>query len=139
MESSVTIIPCLKDNYSYLLHAKDMVVVIDPAEEDKIIDHLEEASLQLNYLLCTHHHTDHMAGAYGLKKKTGCVMWGPDERIPELDRTVRGGEKLKMGPFTLEVIDTPGHNEQKCLLLLEEREIPFYRGRSFWRRVWQDL
>lgn len=48
--------------------------MIDPAEEEKIIDRLEEGSIPLNYLLCTHHHTDHMAGAFGLKKKTGCKM-----------------------------------------------------------------
>ena len=61
---NIEIIPCLNDNYSYLLHDKNsnIVAIVDPSEFsacDKIID---QKYKKLDFILNTHHHYDHVGG-----------------------------------------------------------------------------
>ena len=66
----VEIIPCLSDNYSYLIYEKETntVSIVDPSEFsacDKIIQKYKK----LDFILNTHHHADHVNGNLDLKKK----------------------------------------------------------------------
>ena len=67
----VKIIPCLNDNYSYLILNKNNnnVCVIDPSEAKPIIKIIEKNELNLKYILNTHHHYDHVGGNKELKEK----------------------------------------------------------------------
>ena len=66
----ITIIPCLIDNYAYIINDSDSktVGVIDPSEASPIIAFLKKKNLKLNYILNTHHHFDHIVGNEELKK-----------------------------------------------------------------------
>ena len=68
----IEIIPCLKDNYSYLLinEKKKIACVIDPGESDPIIKYLENKDIKLKFILNTHHHYDHINGNEKLKRNT---------------------------------------------------------------------
>ena len=66
----VEIIPCLSDNYSYLIHEKksNTVSIVDPPEFrtcDKVISKYKK----LDFILNTHHHADHVGANLELKKK----------------------------------------------------------------------
>ena len=66
----VEIIPCLSDNYSYLIHEKETgtISIVDPSEFnacDKIIRKYKK----LDFILNTHHHADHVGANLELKKK----------------------------------------------------------------------
>ena len=52
----VKIIPCLNDNYSYLLldQNKKNACVIDPSESGPVIEIIEKSQLNLKYILNTH-------------------------------------------------------------------------------------
>ena len=65
----IQIIPCLQDNYSYLIidKTKNIACVIDPSEAQPIIKYLEEKNIHLKYILNTHHHYDHVGGNIELK------------------------------------------------------------------------
>ena len=67
----VEIIPCLQDNYSYLVvdDTNNNACVIDPSESEPIIDFIEKNKINLKYILNTHHHYDHIGGNKDLKKK----------------------------------------------------------------------
>ena len=67
----VEVIPCLKDNYSYLIidEKNNSACVVDPSEASPIIEYLEKKSINLKYILNTHHHYDHIGGNKDLKKK----------------------------------------------------------------------
>ena len=60
----IKIIPCLKDNYSYLIidNEKNNACVVDPSESDPIIKYLNENKINLKFILNTHHHYDHVGG-----------------------------------------------------------------------------
>ena len=66
----VKIIPCLEDNYSYLIidESNNTACIIDPSEAKPIIDYIEKENIILKYILNTHHHFDHIGGNKDLKK-----------------------------------------------------------------------
>ena len=70
-------VPCLGDNYAYLLHDVDTgtVGVVDPSEAAPIIDALSRKDRNLTYILNTHHHHDHTGGNIELKERYGAKVW----------------------------------------------------------------
>ena len=74
----VEIIPCLQDNYSYLIIDEDKLeaCVVDPSEAKPIIDYLSGKNINLKYILNTHHHYDHIGGNTELKKKIWIYCFG---------------------------------------------------------------
>ena len=110
----IEIIPCLKDNYSYIIidPKNKNTCVVDPSESKPIINFLEKNNLQLNYILNTHHHYDHVGGNTELKKKYKAKIVGFEgdcERIPEIDIMLKDGEIWKQDNFETKVIHIPGH------------------------------
>jgi hydroxyacylglutathione hydrolase len=85
---------------------------VDPSESKPIINFLEKNNLQLNYILNTHHHYDHVGGNTELKKKYKAKIVGFEgdcERIPEIDIMLKDGEIWKQDNFEAKVIHIPGH------------------------------
>jgi len=68
---SVKVISQLNDNYCYVIYNKShsSSIVIDPAEAEKIICLLREEELHLEYIVITHHHSDHTSGVLDLVKE----------------------------------------------------------------------
>ena len=110
----VEIIPCLQDNYSYLIIDEDKLeaCVVDPSEAKPIIDYLSGKNINLKYILNTHHHYDHIGGNTELKKKFGSVVLGFNgdaKRIPEIDILLKDNEIWNRGNFKAKIIHIPGH------------------------------
>jgi hydroxyacylglutathione hydrolase len=72
-------VPCLVDNYAYLLHDSTSGVtgVVDPSAAGPVIDALNKRGLSLTYILNTHHHWDHTGGNAELKKKYNAKVLSP--------------------------------------------------------------
>ena len=105
---------CRSDNFGVLVHdaSSGVTVSIDAPEEGPIVAVLEAEGWTLTHILTTHHHTDHVAANAALKAAYGCEIIGPVKekaKIPGIDRTVTGGDRLTLGAIDVEVIDTPGH------------------------------
>ncbi|XP_015935426.1 probable hydroxyacylglutathione hydrolase 2, chloroplastic [Arachis duranensis] len=116
MSSSLQIelIPCLRDNYAYLLHDVNTgtVGVVDPSEAVPIIDALSRKNINLTYILNTHHHYDHTGGNEELKARYGAKVIGSGidkERIPGIDIYLNDGDKWMFAGHEVHVMDTPGH------------------------------
>ena len=110
----IKIIPCLQDNYSYLIIDKknDTACVIDPSEAEPVIEYLENNKIKLKCILNTHHHYDHVGGNQKLKEKYGANIGGYKEdkgRIPGIDILVNDQEIWKYGNFEAKVLHVPGH------------------------------
>ena len=110
----VEIIPCLQDNYSYLIIDEDKLeaCVVDPSEAKPIIDYLSGKNINLKYILNTHHHYDHIGGNTQLKKKFGSIVLGFNgdaKRIPEIDILLKDNEIWNSGNFKAKIIHIPGH------------------------------
>jgi hydroxyacylglutathione hydrolase len=110
----IKIIPCLQDNYSYLIIDKEnsTACVIDPSEADPIIEYLEDNKIKLKFILNTHHHYDHVGGNQKLKEKYGASVIGYEgdkERIPGIDILVNDQETWIHKNFEAKIIYIPGH------------------------------
>ena len=109
----VEIIPCLQDNYSYLIiDENNNACVIDPSEAKPVIDLVERKKINLKYILNTHHHYDHIGGNEELKKKYNSIVVGykdDAERIPGINVLVENNQVWKSDNFEAKIIHIPGH------------------------------
>ena len=110
----IKIIPCLNDNYSYLIFDKNKKIacVIDPSEAKPVIEIIEKNKVNLRYILNTHHHYDHVGGNIELKKKYNSKIIGfkdDKDRIPDIDILVEDNQKWIDDDFEFEVFHIPGH------------------------------
>ena len=110
----IQIIPCLQDNYSYLIidEENNIACVVDPSEAEPIIKYLENTKIKLKFILNTHHHYDHVGGNRKLKEKYGANVVGykkDKDRIPGIDILVDDQEMWKHKNFEAKIIYIPGH------------------------------
>ena len=110
----VEIIPCLRDNYSYLIvnENNNDACVVDPSEAKPVIDFINKNNINLKYILNTHHHYDHIGGNKELKKKYNATVVGfknDAKRIPEIDVLVEDNQVWKKDNFEVKIIHIPGH------------------------------
>ena len=110
----IVTIPCLKDNYAYLLHdpATGATAVVDVPEAPPIQAALADRGWTLSDIVLTHHHWDHVDGVEALREATGAKVWGASadaHRLPPLDRALAEGDTVTIGGLTGHVIDVPGH------------------------------
>lgn len=114
MTLELVTIPCLQDNYTYLLHdaASGATAVVDVPDAAPILAELARRNWQLTDILLTHHHWDHIDGVPALVAATGARVWGAAadaHRLPPLDVALAEGDLVQIGPDTAVVIDVPGH------------------------------
>lgn len=115
-EFQIDLVPCLTDNYAYLIHDPEAGVtgIVDPSEADPVFAALKRKGLKLTHILNTHHHWDHTGGNLPLKEATGAQIVGPRadaERIPGIDLALGDGDAWTFGTQTARIFDIPGHTK----------------------------
>ena len=109
----------------------DRGLIVDPGDEaPKILGAVEELGVEVEGILLTHTHFDHVGAVAPVARETGAPVWCPELEVPVLadinsfvpwpgfgpyedydaDHTVSGGEKLELAGFEIDVIFTPGHS-----------------------------
>ena len=108
-------IPCLRDNYAYLLLCPQTqaTAVVDPSEADPVQAELERRGLSLTAILNTHHHWDHVGGNEALQAKhPGIRIFGYASdrgRIPGQTEFLKVGDVVKFGEIEGTILHNPGH------------------------------
>ena len=123
-------IPCLNDNYAYIVNdvATKTIGVVDPSEAEPIINYLKKEKLELNYILNTHHHFDHVDGNIELQKLYNSKIIGfigDKHRIPGINITLNDGEKFNFGKSIVKIIHVPGHTSGHICFFFEKEKIAF--------------
>jgi hydroxyacylglutathione hydrolase len=112
MPLDIVTVPCLSDNYAYLVHGPDGTALIDAPEAGPIIEALEARGWTLGVIMLTHHHHDHVGAVAELREKYGCPVMGPkseETKLPKLSMALEPGFSGGTGDSRCEVIAVPGH------------------------------
>jgi len=110
-------IPAFQDNYIWLLNQQggNSVAVVDPGDEQPVLELLERQGMKLAAIMITHKHGDHTGGVAGLLDAyPGIPVFGPaNEPIRHINRPLAEGDVVMVpGPETaFVVLDVPGHTE----------------------------
>lgn len=107
-------IPAFEDNYIWLIGVPDRreVAIVDPGDEDPVIELIEKEQLNPVAILITHHHRDHTGGIEALVARYGIPVYGPaHEKIPGLTQPLQDGASVTLSGIgvSFEVMETPGH------------------------------
>jgi hydroxyacylglutathione hydrolase len=102
MRPRVVPVPCLRDNYAYLVHAEGEAacVVVDPSEAAPVAAALAREGLTPKAALATHHHLDHVGGIAGISAQFGPI---------EITRLIDDGERLAIAGLAIDALAVPGH------------------------------
>ncbi|HEV7399083.1 MAG TPA: MBL fold metallo-hydrolase [Solirubrobacterales bacterium] len=106
-------------------------LIVDPGEEaERILAEVEKTGAEVEAILITHCHFDHVGAVAPVAKATGAPVYCPEIEVPVLadimsfvpfagfgpyesydaEETVKGGETLELAGLTLDVVFTPGHS-----------------------------
>ncbi|WAC75267.1 hydroxyacylglutathione hydrolase [Roseateles sp. SL47] len=105
-------LPAFTDNYIWLLHNGRQAFVVDPGQAAPVTEALQARGLQLQGILVTHHHGDHVGGLSELTEflSPGARIWGPaHEKMPVPIHPLVGGDHFELLGHRIEVVDVPGH------------------------------
>lgn len=113
MPLEIVVVPCLADNYAYLLReaASGAVALVDAPEAAPVRGELDRRGWRLSSILITHHHDDHVAGLENLRDDGVEVVGAAADahRLPPLDRQVSDGESFDFAGAEVRVLDVSGH------------------------------
>jgi hydroxyacylglutathione hydrolase len=128
---SFTVGPVGENCYIARRDGADRAIIVDPGEEaDRLLNVVERLGVRLDAILLTHTHFDHVGAVAPVARETGAEVWVPEiERgvladinsyVPfpgfgpfesyEAEHTLRGGERLELAGFEIDVLFTPGHS-----------------------------
>jgi len=109
----------------------ESALLVDPGEEaPRILAAIDELGVNVEAILVTHCHFDHIGAVAPVARATGAPVYVSEIEKPVLadimsyvpfagfgpyesydaDHTLKGGEKLRLAGFDIDVLHTPGHS-----------------------------
>ena len=130
MPLELVTIPCLKDNYAFLLHdaASGHTTLIDAPEAAPILNALAARGWHLDQILLTHHHSDHIQGVPEILAATSATVLGANSdahRLPPLTRALVEGDTIAIGTGIAQVLDVSGHTLGHLAFYLPDAALAF--------------
>ena len=119
MGCSVLHADAFEDNYIWLValdqpnnESQRPTIIVDPGDEDPVLEKVARDNLAPIAILCTHHHGDHVGGAAALAREFNIPVYGPRaESISAVTHPLDDGDHLTFPVLGLEftVMAVPGH------------------------------
>ncbi|MEE9429106.1 MAG: hydroxyacylglutathione hydrolase [Paracoccaceae bacterium] len=114
MPFEIVTVPCLSDNYAFLLHSAQTgeTALIDAPEAGPVIAALDKHNWKLTEIWLTHHHWDHIDAVGELKEATGAQVIGAKNdahRLPPLNHALAEGTDYKFANNDVQIFDVSGH------------------------------
>jgi hydroxyacylglutathione hydrolase len=128
---SFTVGPVSENCYVARLDGADRGIIVDPGDEpERILAAVEALGIDVDAILLTHCHFDHIGAVAPVAKATRAPVYCPEIEVPLLtdimayvpwpgfgpfeshdpEHTVAGGEHLSMAGLEIDVLFTPGHS-----------------------------
>ncbi len=130
MRTEIVTVPCLADNYAYIIHDKssNKNSLIDAPQAGPILKALKEKGWSLDFILITHHHSDHIDAIEELKALFDPIIFGAQKdvhRLPKLDVSLSDKEKFSTGGLIFKCFEVPGHTSGHLAFYCQSEGIAF--------------
>jgi len=124
----------------------DRALIVDPGEEaPKLLNAIEQLGVQIEGILLTHTHFDHVGAVAPVAAATGAEVWVPEIEkgvladimsfVPwpgfgpyesyDAEHTLSGGEKLELAGMEIDVLFTPGHSPGHVTFSIPDEQVLF--------------
>lgn len=126
MTFEIVTVPCLKDNYAFLVHSGGKTALVDAPEAAPIRAALDDRGWTLDEIWITHHHDDHVQAVPELRE--GAVVRGSSadrHPLPDLDAPFAPGESFDFAGSEVRVIDVSGHTIGHVALYMPDAKALF--------------
>ena len=141
-----TVGPVAENTYIFRRDGSDRALIVDPGDEaDKLLAAIDQLGVALDGILLTHTHFDHVGAVAPVARATGAEVWVPEIEkfvledinsfVPwpgfgpfesyDAEHTLRGGEKLELAGYEIDVIFTPGHSPGHVTFSIPDEEAIF--------------
>ncbi|MBI5106450.1 MAG: MBL fold metallo-hydrolase [Solirubrobacterales bacterium] len=141
-----TVGPVQENSFLLRRDGSDKALLVDPGDEaPKLLGAIEALGVELEAVLLTHCHFDHIGAVAPVAKATGAPVYCPELEVPLLqdimafvpwpgfgpfeswdpEHTVKGGERLALAGFDVEVLFTPGHSPGHVTYAIEDEAALF--------------
>jgi glyoxylase-like metal-dependent hydrolase (beta-lactamase superfamily II) len=93
---------------------------------EPILAKIDEQSLTVDYILCTHGHVDHIANNDFFSSRFGCAVCGHRSEgslSGGLDRELDDGDELIAGELRIRAMHLPGHTAGQLAYLVNESNV----------------
>ncbi len=87
----------------------ERTVLVDPGANFDAVPAVEEHTADLDAVLVTHPHPDHVGNLDDVKDAFGVDAWGFDADFDGIDHELADGDAVTIGDDEYEVLHTPGH------------------------------
>ena len=114
MSFELITIPCLSDNYAFILFNNEnrSALLVDAPEAEPINKVINHKNLNLEKIFITHHHSDHVDGLAKILENHKAITIGAKadiHRLPRLDQYVEAGDKISFENQIGDIFDVSGH------------------------------
>ncbi|MGD9293766.1 MAG: hydroxyacylglutathione hydrolase [Roseobacter sp.] len=130
MPLEIVTVPCLSDNYAYLIHdeASGKTALVDVPEAAPILDALATRDWSLSEVWITHHHADHVQGLAAVLAKHEAIVRGAAKdvhRLPALDVAHADEDHFDFAGQDVRVMDVSGHTIGHLAYYIESAKAVF--------------
>lgn len=125
-----TVGPVAENCYVLRRNGGERGLVVDPGDEaERILGAIEQLGIEVEAILLTHTHFDHIGAVAPVARATGAPVYCPELEAQVLrdvmswtppgfgpfesydpDELLSGGERLELAGFEIDVLHTPGHS-----------------------------
>jgi len=140
----LTVGPLQMNAWLLLDHASSDAALIDPGDEvPRLLKRIDDAGCQLKWLLATHGHFDHVAGAAEVQASVDLplrlhhadeflvenmpqhqALYGlPTSAVPRMQPDLADGDTIALGDCKLQVVTVPGHSPGQVMFVWDNHAI----------------
>ena len=141
-----TVGPVAENSFIFRRDGSDRALIVDPGEEaDKLLGAIDSLGVELDGILLTHTHFDHVGAVAPIARATGAEVWVPkaeafvladiNSYVPwpgfgpfeswDAEHTLEGGERLELAGFEIDVLFTPGHSPGHVTFSIPDEQVVF--------------
>lgn len=118
---TITPLAAFSDNYIWVYEDNKEAIIVDPGEAEPVLDYIKEQELQLDAILLTHKHEDHVGGVAAiLAEFPNTAIYGPSEVSDLANYVVKDGDTFERLGQTINVLKTAGHTEEHISFIMND-------------------